>query len=633
MLLGITGLLVVIAGSLYSSRILFSSVLDRVITALVFGIAQVMIAVFLAGAVLRDLSSVAVFACIVVLALAYTVPLWLWHRVPAASDSDTISALPLRMRERLNLGGIGYAYVGLAAVSLIVIAVIGYFVPPYAADELGYHLVTVATWIHARQIIPSNVSLWSDAYPKNAELLFTWLYLIKHDDMLVHLGQWIFALCGMAATAGLARLLGVSRGGAVAAATLFFLAPTIFIQTSTDYVDLAFASMFLAALYFAQAYMRNPTIRYSLAGGMASGIALGIKADGALSIGICAIWMLVETLRRRRQTGIRSAALTGHISAYLVMLCVLGSYWYIQNWTLYGNPIYPFVVTVLGHPLFPGFGTIQQLVMRPNTPTALLALPPWKQIWLAWTGIPTHFSYDMAISAFGPQWILLEFPALVLFTGYTLWRDRHTFFIFVVPLWIIFWLQPANWWGRYTMFMVAFGAIALAYMLERLRVRGLRSTGYLLALLLVVATYVVGGTLSLQQGTLHGYVGTRTISQDFLLSLRLPPKERTTGRIFLPKYAWVDGLRHPTVVGFTTLVAYPYPLFGRHAQNTVLEIMVKNPHAFDQEIVRDHIQYLMTTDHSSQYRAAIEDPRLFRIYNQQGRYTVFAVTRSTAFRR
>ncbi|MHB1630257.1 MAG: hypothetical protein ACYCVB_18125, partial [Bacilli bacterium] len=348
MLLGITGLLVVIAGSLYSSRILIPGVLDRVIAALVFGIAQIMIAVFFAGAVLRDLSSVDVFACIVVLALAYTVPLRLWHRASVATDSHTVSVLPIRMRERLNLGGIGYAYVGLAAVSLIVIAVIGYFVSPYAADELGYHLVTVATWIHARQIVQSNVSVWSDAYPKNAELLFTWLYLFKNDDTLVHLGQWLFALCGMAATAGLARMLDVSRGGAVAAATLFFLAPTIFLQASTDYVDLAFASMFLAALYFAQAYMRNPTVRYSLAAGVAGGIALGIKADGALYIGICALWMLGEALRRRRQTGLRSAALTGHISAFLAPLCVLGSYWYIQNWSLYGNPIYPFVVTVLG---------------------------------------------------------------------------------------------------------------------------------------------------------------------------------------------------------------------------------------------------------------------------------------------
>ncbi|WP_258110495.1 glycosyltransferase family 39 protein [Alicyclobacillus sp. SP_1] len=629
MFYGIAGLLVVIAGSIHVARVFFPGVLDRVITALVFGIAQVMVAVFFAGAVLRDLSSVDVFACIVVLALAYTVPLWLWHRASVATDSHTVSVLPIRMREHLNLGEIGYAYVGLAAVSLIVIAMIGYFVPPYAADELGYHLVTVATWIHARQIIQSNVSVWSDAYPKNAELLFTWLYLFKNDDTLVHLGQWLFALCGMAATAGLARMLGVSRGGAVAAATLFFLAPTIFVQASTDYVDLAFASMFLTALYFAQAYMRNPTARYSLAAGVAGGIALGIKADGALYIGICALWMLVETLRRRRQNGLRSAALAGHISAFLVPLCVLGSYWYIQDWSLYGNPIYPFVVTVLGHPLFPGFGTVQQLVMRPNTPTSLLGLPPWKQIWLAWTGIPTYFSNDMAIDAFGPQWILLEFPALVLFTVYTLWRDRRTFFLFVVPLWIIFWLQTANWWGRYTMFMVAFGAIALAYMLERLRMRGLRSTGYLLALILVVATYVVGGTLSLQQGPLNGYGGTRTISQDFLLSLRLPPRERTTGRIFLPEYAWVDGLRHPTVIGFTTLVAYPYPLFGRHAQNTVLEIMVKNPHAFDQEIVRDHIQYLMTTDHSPQYRAAMENPQLFRVYNRQGKFTVFAVNSTT----
>ena len=628
MVFGIAGLLIVIAGSAHVARAFFAGMMDRVIAALVLGIAQVMIAVFLAGAVWRDLSSVSVFLCIAVLALAYTAPLSLWRRSSTAANPHTLPATSVRMRERLNLGGIGYAYAGLAAVSLTVIAVIGYFVPPFAADELGYHLVTVATWVHARQILQSQVSVWSDAYPKNAELLFTWLYLIKNNDSLVHLGQWLFALCGMAATAGLARLLGVSRGGAVAAATLFFLAPTIFVQASTDYVDLAFASMFLAALYFSQAYIRNPAVRYSLMAGVAGGIALGIKADGALYIGICALWMLAEALRQKRQNGMRGAVLAGHISAFLAPLCALGLYWYLQDWSLYGNPVYPFRITLFGHLLFPGFGTVQQLVMRPNTPASLLGLPSWEQIWLAWTGIPTYLSYDMVFGAFGPQWILLEFPALLLLTLHALWRDRRIFSLFILPLWIIFWLQPANWWGRYTMFMAAFGAIALAYMLERFRVRGLRTAGYLLALVVVVATYGIGGALSLRQGP-HGYGGGRTILQDFLLSLRLPPRERTTGRIFLPQYAWVDGLRHPGVIGFTTLVAYPYPLFGRHAQNTVLEIMVKNPRSFDREIVRDHIQYLMTTDRSPQYHAALEDPRLFSVYVRQGDFTVFSVVRRT----
>lgn len=625
MLLGITGLLIVITASIHGSRILFSCTFDRLICAFVLGIAQIMIAVFVAGAVLRDLSSGMVVACLVVLALAYTVPLRLWQRASMRRDGNQSPLRSTRMREHWQLGGFGYVYLGLATLSLIVSAAIGYFLPPYAADELGYHLVTVATWIHAREIVQSNVSIWSDAYPKNAELLFTWLYLITNNDTLVHLGQWLFALCGMSATAGLARFLGVSRAGAVVAATLFLLAPTIFLQASTDYVDLAFASMFLATLYFAEAYMRNPTVQYSIMAGLAGGITLGIKADGALYIGLFAVWMLVATLRQRHLTGLQNTGLVVQISAFLVPLCILGSYWYVQNWNLYNNPVYPFIVTVLAHPLFPGFGTIQQLIMRPNTPASILGLPPWKQIWLVWTGIPTYFSYDMVIGAFGPQWILLEFPALAAFTGYTLYRDRRTFILFAAPLWIIFCLQPANWWGRYTMFMVAFGAIALAYMLERFDVRGLRFAGYLLALTLVVTTYVVGGTLSLEQGPLTGYSGTRTISQDFLLSLRLPPFERTTGRIFLPQYAWIDQLTQPTVIGFTNLVAYPYPLFGRHAQNTVLSILVKNTRAFDREIVRDHIQYLMTTNQSPQYASAIKDPQLFRVYDRQGVFTVFAV--------
>jgi hypothetical protein len=56
---------------------------------------------------------------------------------------------------------------------------IAYLMPPYAADALWYHLTTVAGWLQAGRIGPSQLSIWSTVYPYNGELLFTWPALLS----------------------------------------------------------------------------------------------------------------------------------------------------------------------------------------------------------------------------------------------------------------------------------------------------------------------------------------------------------------------------------------------------------------------------------------------------------------------
>ncbi|MCY0875568.1 MAG: hypothetical protein OWT28_04765 [Firmicutes bacterium] len=607
------------------SSMLFTSRRDRVLAFFTFGLAQIMITVFLAGAIFETLRPVPVTLC--ALLLSWPSPaFWLWQRyslrmglgsAQQVSDTDWTDAATRRM------GPTGWLAVCIGGLSLAVTAAIGYLLPPYSADALSYHLVTVASWLHDNRIAPVPASLWSNVYPKNAELVFTWFYLFFRGTLLIHFGQWVFAVAGMAAIYGVARLLGISRGAAFIASSLFMLAPTIFLQATTNYVDLAFAGSFFLLLYFALAYTYRPSLSYLVAAGVAGGMALGIKADGALYVGICALLMLSFGLLAHRKRLLRDAFI------FTALVLTLGLYWYVQTWIAYGSPFYPFTITVLGRTIFSGIGTVHNLIMVPNTPPSMRGLPFWKQDFIAWTHLPNMVSYDMVYEAFGLQWAVFELPALLLFTVWTVWRRRWLFARFVLPLWLIFVLQSANWWGRYTMFMVAFGAIAFVYLIELMRYTRLRIAIYLTCYLLIGFTFGYGIEQSLQTPVQQAG-DSRNLIQDAVLSMRLNPEQRTVGRLIFPEYAWVERLRQPAVVAFTPFVPYPFPLFGLHAQNTVIDVMVKNADIYAHEVIRDHIQYLMTNDGSPQYLASRARRTEFSVYWAGDGFTVFAVNQADA---
>ena len=87
-------------------------------------------------------------------------------------------------------------------------------------------------------------------YPHNVESLIIALRALLPDDRLVDLAQIPFGLLGAVAIAGIARRCGAARPPALAAGAAWVVAPAVFLQMPTDYVDVASAALFLSAIYF-----------------------------------------------------------------------------------------------------------------------------------------------------------------------------------------------------------------------------------------------------------------------------------------------------------------------------------------------------------------------------------------------
>ncbi|GEO27976.1 hypothetical protein AAC03nite_37610 [Alicyclobacillus acidoterrestris] len=498
----------------------FRNATDRFISFLVLFVTQVCFGIFISGVCFQSLlNSTFLMVTLAVYLISVSI---VYIRTGRVFPERCSQGIP-----RFRMNGISTAYTAMLILCLALVAYVGHLLPPYAYDELGYHLVSVASWIHDGRIQDTTSSLWANVYPKNAELVFAWLYLSVHSDSWVHLGQWIFALIGIAATVGITRIIGLKRDYAIIAGTLFFTVPTVVLQATTDYNDLAFTSMFLGFFYYYLKFIREADARYISLCGVTGGLALGIKSSASMYIGICFIVVVIMWIRWYRKRQIAITHIVMQACLFVVPILVLGTYWYIHTWAVYQNPVYPFNVEFHGHTIFHGDGSLQKLIITPNTPTQLLGKAWWEQVWISWTHIATYYAYDMQIGGFGIQWTFIELPALVMFAIYTLCRKKWMFFQLILPLLVIFILQPANWWARYTLFMPALGAWSVVYVLFLIRKVWIRTTLSTLLLVIVSGSYLAGGILFAATNKEDSSLVTRAITT----AIHTPRAGRTVGSV------------------------------------------------------------------------------------------------------
>lgn len=501
----------------------------------------------------------------------------------------------------------------IAALEAGWLALIGYLYPTYDSDGLGYHLVAVANWIQHSAITlvpPAPFEIWANVYPMNTELYFTWLVLFFHNDTLVNLGQLVFAIGGIAAVAGIARVTGLGRTASLAAGALFFLTPIVLAQSTTNYVDVSSVSLCLMTFYFLYRHLQTPHWSNLLFAGMSGGLAIGAKSSNVLFVAV-SVAVLVGVALYRRKLSVRAIALAALLLGAPVAL--FGAYWYVRTWVVYGSPVYPFTVALAGHVIFPGQGTVNQLIMNPQTPSVLAPHSWWQKIYLSWRNEPPRdvgfgstgfYSYDKRLGGFGPQWTYIELPLFIGLVGYALWKRRALFFTFLLPFIVIFLLEPANWWTRYTIFIVVPGAVALAYVMEKTPAWWIRGALHIATLACVM--------LSLYFASTQWIFASRTIGQAVVMG----SSHRTVGALFIPDFAWVDQVPQGSTIGFTDIPGNdrgPYPFYGSSLRNHVYGIRASSEEAFLQTLQADGVQYLFTTPGSAYAQWADAAPTRFKL--------------------
>lgn len=241
---------------------------------------------------------------------------------------------------------------GTAAFTLAIFAASSITAPPPPTDAFLDHLAFPADWLQAGRISlvqtlsPDQATTY---YPANAELVYLWLMLPFHDDLITGLLEPLsLFLCWLASCRFLTRL-GVSRNLSMALSAVAACVPGVVIMTLHSGVDLFFCFSVVACAAFLapDASGRRTSAELAIAG-LSAGLAVGTKYVGIVSV----IFLLPLIF----STG-RHDSLSRHFKNFLLFslfAIISGSFWYLRNIILTGSPLYPMGLQIGGTNLFEG---------------------------------------------------------------------------------------------------------------------------------------------------------------------------------------------------------------------------------------------------------------------------------------
>jgi hypothetical protein len=421
---------------------------------------------------------------------------------------------------------------------------LAFFGSTFSWDDLTYHGPSVAHWVRDQHfsVTPWNAQAY---YPKNAELLSMWFTLPFSSDAYVSLAGLYWILLLAVVVMHLCQSLEVPWSGGLLAATICvaaFKSPGLegFAGTLSA-ADLAMYTALLAAV--ALAMDRHcaggaPGDRSdALMSGIAAGIAAGTKLVALPGVALLGLWWVVASGKKSFARGIP------RFLAYCFGAVMLGSFWYLRNIGLTGNPVFPVQIGPLEGFLVPDSRRLlDALVSHPTDPRmykgiisaiAVIGIAPvlvamagyaMTSVWIARLLKSQHVAMDrriLLLSSLGAAYLVL-YPLLPLsgfFRGDVFILNLRYVAALILPVGVIlfFWASRLDssthalasifgvlaiavaWRGSAEEATIAlcFGAAALAIFGDRHRLVGLKSAllrlavslGALTALLAVMVAW------------------------------------------------------------------------------------------------------------------------------------------------
>ena len=223
----------------------------------------------------------------------------------------------------------------IAAVTMA-LALLHALTPVWDYDGQMYHLQGPRLWLEA-----GRITLLPEVWQANGPATLDLVYAIGLAFGADTVAKVLHLACGLlvaGATFTFGRRFLSSQAGWLAAAMLLTM-PMVPLVASWAYTDLAWTLYEFLALWAVVKLERGalPVRSGLVLAGLCAGLALGLKYQAALQGGLLGLYIIWQT----RAAGWRQAA--GRLMAFGVTAALVAAPWYLKNWVLSGNPIYPFV--------------------------------------------------------------------------------------------------------------------------------------------------------------------------------------------------------------------------------------------------------------------------------------------------
>ncbi|MBI4688598.1 MAG: hypothetical protein HY756_12635 [Nitrospirae bacterium] len=578
------------------------SFVDRLTGSFVLGLAQIIATEMLLGALFKRLYAMPLFLLNFFISISMLVFVSLQNGILKDSYTE-VKDEATRFLNLIKADFILLCIFGFFVISILWMIFLGYLFPSYTWDALWYHLPIIGYIMQGGAIqenpTPSLIDLFINIFPKNMELFFLWNTIFLESDIISDLSQLLFAIAGVLAVYSISIKIKIKEEYALYSSLLFFFTPIITLQSTTNYIDVAISSLFLIAVNFLMYDKTANSRTVTLLLGLTTGILFGSKGSGPLFVGVLSFAVIAREAIRRLSifnvmpSDYKVRGVGFYMKYFLAPAVLMGGYWYVKNWLLYGNPVYPMEVSFLGVKLFKGlFGGI--IDPEPNVFNSLSSIG--KLIYV-WQEKVQYYLYDSRLSGFGPMWFILFLPAIIFFLFYALKNKRHDFLFFGVLLTATFIIHLRNWNTRYVIFIVALGAVSFGFVIDYLGKKG-RAIN-ILALLLVVYTFFASISPCITPEKIKEFIN-------------LPMKERTIARhapfnIDLQsrqEYGYWIWISRNIVKGDT--LAYTFeplflsPLWNNGFTSRIVYIKSENYNKWQKELRKNNVTYALVRVNSAE---------------------------------
>ena len=226
-----------------------------------------------------------------------------------------------------------------AAIIVIAFLSIGLLLvltPEIGRDALIYHLAVPKLLLkhHGFYFIQGNIF---SNYPLHSEMLFL-LGLFLQGDILAKGMHFGVLLCILLGIWQFIRYRMKGNSFPVLSMAAFYTIPTVFLTSHMAYNDLFVTFYSMTAVFaFINWIDRNQNAWLILFGAF-SGLAIASKYTALIipALGCLGILWISRHHRSSFREAIRS------LSLYMLFVLIVGSPFYIKNWIVTGNPVYPF---------------------------------------------------------------------------------------------------------------------------------------------------------------------------------------------------------------------------------------------------------------------------------------------------
>lgn len=240
------------------------------------------------------------------------------------------------VRSDLPLTALG-AVTLLAGVTTLILAVT---VPPNNHDSMTYHMARVGYYLqhHSLDSYPT-ANLRQTVFPVNSEIWILWQSALLCNDRLAGLIQWLAWIGCILVVRELARQIGATQHASLFAAFAFGTFPEVILQSSSTQNDLISAFLVLCSFYFAGIWASAPERRpMAIIAGIAIGLAAGTKTIALLAVPGFALFVVAAMMDSGNREWRKLLVL---LFCCLLGVAAVGSYIYVQNQSIYGNPLGP----------------------------------------------------------------------------------------------------------------------------------------------------------------------------------------------------------------------------------------------------------------------------------------------------